>query len=439
MSDLEELVVVDTTEELSDSNEVCADQSATNRFDSNQLELDDAYFRIQSDEKPNMTGKNSQHKPAKNNLTYENNPFGILLKSKFKVRAEMEDIPGSAEKRCHFSVEGNEISVKFPLRGSDHRVMKRNGARKVIDFIMSLDRVPARLAELMTVPKEEIVAVNPVAKSRSTNYRIVQQGNNSRAVLVKKREDSKQHFLKFREVCAELTQANLVPKIELVTRRDFKNGIKAKVITRLPGLDIKFVSMENTNMLAKLDSVTKALNYAETHGMGSFGVTDTPLNDDTFQSREQSHSYFQQPTMHHYESDPDPIYWNDTTQNHISVHSRLAPRVSHSPLPPSFDESPLVSYPPHSPTNTFQAPDTYQYGSYADSYFDTTPPEIDYPYYPQSSPPPLFQPMYPSMGPLRYMRGARHAPYEWKGPARSRLRVRRGKIASRRGRQPSLS
>ena len=435
MSELEELVVVDTTEELSDpANEVSADQSVANQsestitfvLESEQDDTDEDNVIIRSNENSNATGKGSGGKPAKNRLTYEKNPFGILLQSKFKVRAEMEDVPGSSEKKCHFSVEGNEINIKFPLRGDNPIVMKRMGARKVIDFIMSLDRVPARLAELMTVPKEDVAqrVVKP-AKSSTPNYRIVQQGDN-RHVLMKRRNEPKQCYNKFRCLCAELSQANLMPKIELVTRRDLKSGIMAKVATRLPGLDIKFVSTQSTNMLAKLTSVTKALNYARSHSLGSFGATNaSPLTENTFQSQEPSHAYYQQPPMHHYSTDTN--YWSDPPQNHISVHSRLAPRVSPPPVTPHFDDSPLLSFPARSATNIFQAPATY---------FDTTPPE-DFSCYPQSST--LSQ--FPTYTSLRYMRGYRAAPYDrdWKGPARARLRTRRGKVSSRRGKQPNNS
>ena len=421
MSELEELVLVDTTEELSDpSSETGADHLASSLSDSERTfklaidDTDDDNCITQSDVSSKPAGRDRNAYKTIPNLSYERNAFGILLNSKFKVRAEMEDIPGSSERKCHFSVEGNEISIKFPLRGDDRREMKRNGAKKAIDFIMGLDRVPARLAELMTVPKEEVV--NPVAK----NSRLGQQGDKKQLILRKRSEP----FQKFREICAELTQANLVPKIDLVTRGDVKNGIKAKVVTRLPGLPNRFVATDTTNMLAKLNSVTKALSYAGKHSLGYFGAKERLPSEDTFQ--EQSYSYFEPYPA-------DYTYWNEAPQNHISVHSRLAPRCSSPPLPASFDESPLMSY----PTDTFPAS---QYDAYPDTFFDTTPPEIETPYYPQSSVPPHFSHPYPSMQHVRYVRDPRTVPYarEWKGPGPARVRIRRSRIASRRGKQPNM-
>lgn len=365
MSDEEDLVVVDTVDGM---------------FDPAPLEEP---LQMDSDVDPNP----KPNQPMRKQLTYDNNPYGILVCSKFKVRSDIEEVPDSMEKRCHFSVEGNEISIKFPLRGEDASTMRDEGARKVIDFIMSLDRVPARLAELMSVPNRQVKRAafdTPVDVTKKRKLRGKRGGQDITPDNIQ-------------NLTTELTNARLPPKFLQAARRAGNNHYKWKVTTLLPGVEVEFTALEDTNLSAKLTSLVKAIAFAKTHNLGGFASELESAEDNLFYQNE--HSF--RPTRY-----PRPSNYNRPQQRHVSVHARLAPPLN---FPPRYFED---NYPPHPPEPS-QVPSGPFYEYYENS------PELDYPPYPA--------PYFPhALNTPRYTRGA-----SWRRP---RGRGRRGLFGSKRGR-----
>ena len=363
MSDEDELVVVDTADGMFDP-----------------LPQEEPLI---IDSIVNMDSKPKQ--PIKTQLTYDNNPYGILICSKFKVRSDIEDIPDSFEKRCHFSVEGNEISIRFPLRGEDASTMRDEGARKVIDFIMSLDRVPARLAELMSVPNIQVKRADPETPMEVTKRRRGKRGSGQDKL-----------FANIQNIIAELTNASLPPKFLQAARRTGNNRNKCRITTLLPGVETEFVGLEETNLSAKLTSLVKAIAFAKSQNLGDFAALLEPTEDSLYFHNE--HSF--QPSRY-----PRRSNFRRPQQRHVSVHSRLAPPLSVAPR--YFEDN----FPPPDPEPT-QAPSGPFY-----EYFEDTP-ELDYPPYPVPYyPPPPRRP--------RYIRGA-----SWRT---ARGRGRRGQFLSKRG------
>ena len=362
MSDEDELVVVDT-----------ADGTFDPAPQEDPLVIDPS---VNSDSKPKQ--------PTTNQLTYDNNPYGILVCSKFKVRSDIEEIPDSLEKRCHFSVEGNEISIKFPLRGEDTSTMRDEGARKVIDFIMSLDRVPARLAEFMSVPNKQVKRAASDTPVEATKKRRGKRGGGQDRLLVNTQN-----------ITAELMDAGLPPKFIQAARRAGNSQYKWKVTTLLPGVDVEFVGLEETSLSAKLTSLVKAIAFAKTHGLGGFADRLEPAEDILYEQNEHSFP----PTRY-----PRQSNYHRPQQRHVSVHARLMPPLN--PSPRYFEDD----YPPPAPEPLAPPGPFFEY-------FEDTP-DLDYPAYPT----PYF-PIAPRRPP--YIRGA-----SWRT---ARGRGRRGQFISKRG------
>ena len=400
MSD-SELVIVDTDDVDPFQAEGDCDDLSIHHSGNSDREMNtffDLPEDLGSEEKTTLTPNSNKKKKRGRkgnpvpNLTYDKNPCTILIKSGFEVKSHFEVIPDSTEKKCYFSVEGYEISLKFPMRADNRNSenIKKIAAQKAINFIMGLDRVPARLADFMTVPNKStqlalrIGAKNPVSSTPEFQIRTKQE--NKRQVLIRK--TSTYTYENFRDVCQELVDAGLVPEITFLREQDAKNGVDAQFVTRLPNYEIEFFGEGYNRMSAKLASVSKALKYAKKHGFGNFVPNPPSLSFDSSIPTPTPHHYtpqFRRPSSPHFssyaprrETGEHDVWEQPQKKQHISVHSRLAPPLSSQSN--TYGNAPTVFQQPYpTPDHVYPSPSNETYDRLMDKvpYFDPAPPERD--------------------------------------------------------------